>query len=342
MDETAKTEARNYLMAGGFFIWAMIFAMLFVTTLQGTFLPAGVDLIAGLTLVGIGIALVVLRKRDMAGIVFILCGLNSLFFEFCMANETDIGMGSVLIGISLILLSLVIITGNDKQKWLLFILPLLDGLQALLSTMSSGTTAAVYYLIIALVALYYACACAFERVALPGRSLLTADETTDFKASGSVIAYLMFAVLCLTWTFMYLFGTQLLSTGAAFAISNLCGWGMILAAVLLLAVGKMRFTPVMFLGVGIISLFSHLVSGPLYFILGIGIVLLGIFSIMRKESRILPGIMLIVYGATVFISVGISGGIDSQMASMLLNFIPFLISLYLAFAVFSQKKLPLV
>jgi len=62
---------------------------------------------------------------------------------------------------------------------------------------------------------------------------------------------------------------------------------------------------------------------------------------LRKESRILPGIMLIVYGCTMFFTAFANGAmVSAPIVSAVLNGIPALIAIYLAFVVYSQRKLP--
>jgi len=79
-------------------------------------------------------------------------------------------------------------------------------------------------------------------------------------------------------------------------------------------------------------------SGAMFIGIGILMIVLGLFAMLRKESRILPGIMLIVSGCTWFFS-EFNGG-NASVASFILNAIPCLIAIYLAFVVYSQRKLP--
>ncbi|HJJ39170.1 MAG TPA: hypothetical protein O0X42_03435, partial [Methanocorpusculum sp.] len=116
---------------------------------------------------------------------------------------------------------------------------------------------------------------------------------------------------------------------------------MIFIAVLLFAVGKMRFTPVMFLLLALTNILVIYSSGAMYIGIGILWLVIGLFCILRKESRILPGIMLIVYACTALFSAyaGVTA-VSAPVVSVILNAIPCLIAIYLAFAVYSQRKLP--
>ena len=69
MDEPAKTEARNYLSAAGFFLIA---AFGLLRALCESRPDHTIDLLAGLGLLLIGALLIVLRKRDMIAILFMM------------------------------------------------------------------------------------------------------------------------------------------------------------------------------------------------------------------------------------------------------------------------------
>ncbi len=102
----------------------------------------------------------------------------------------------------------------------------------------------------------------------------------------------------------------------------------------------MRFTPVMFLLAGALLAVSSVIGDNFEFILGILFIVLGIFAVLRTESRILPGLMFIIYRISYFIGpVAVGAGIT--ILAVIVNGLPAVIALYLAVATFSQKKLPL-
>lgn len=116
------------------------------------------------------------------------------------------------------------------------------------------------------------------------------------------------------------------------AIDWVCGLMLVLSGILMMAVGKMRFTPIMFILMGFLSiLICQDPSIQVYIAAGVMFIVLGLFAVFRKESRILPAIMLIIYGVSCFFA-------GSGVLSGVLNLIPALIAVYLAFAVFSQSK----
>ena len=325
MDELAKTEARNYLSAAGFFIFAAESLLYLISYFTGTiseFSPA-IEISAGVGMLIIAALLFILRKRDLIGILFVMLGFMDLFWANFGGDQFQ-----VLLSIFAILVAVVTLTSKDKQKWLLFPIPVL--------LLFPG----VPYVIGTLLSLYYALVCASEKINLPGRKLLTADEETDFKASGSVLGYMLFGLTMAAWAIFNLFGESYGFTFEALQMLEfICAVLMVFVSILLFAVGKMRFTPVMFLLIAMVTLFGNFSTGAMSIGIGVLFLLIGIFAILRKESRILPGIMLILSSVVYFILGGVGFGIPT-IAVGIVEFVVAAISVYLAFVVYSQKKLP--
>ena len=345
MDELAKTEARNYLSAAGFFLIGAEFLLNIFLRLSG--LPEmfpNVDMVTGSGLILISVLLIVLRKRDMIAILLTMSGLAALF-----SGVMPFGFWYLIITGFILLTVIVTLTSKDKQKWLLFPLPLLGFILYLISGICGFTFAGygtAYYCIvvvgvlITVLSFYYAFVCASEKFSLPGRKLLTADEETDFKASGSVLGYVLFAFTISSWAVYNLAGETLgLSLESLQTIELLCAGLMVLVSILLFAVAKMRFTPVMFLLIAMVTIFGNFSTGAMTIGLGILFLIIGLFAILRKESRILPGIMLILYSAVYFIMAGTGFGLPAAVLG-LIEIVVAAISVYLAFVVYSQKKLP--
>ena len=331
MDEPAKTEARNYLTAAGFFVFAA-FALL--AAVSGTFPNETINLVTGLGLLLIGTLLIVLRKRDMIGLLFIMLALCHISMSFL----TGFAGYPIFLGLDgLVLLTLLVtLTGKDKAKWLLILPPLVMVVASLAIIL--GINLAIVSWVIFAVNMYFALACASERIGLPGRKLLTADEETDFKASGSVLGYILIAASTGMYAVYYIVGESMMHSEYLHAINLVAAVLLIFIAILLFAVAKMRFTPAMFLLMGLADLLAMNSTGAMFIGCGILFIIIGVFAMLRKESRILPGIMLVVYGCTYFFT-AYAGG-NMPVVSVILNAIPCLIAIYLAFVVYSQKKLP--
>lgn len=325
MDELAKTEARNYLSAAGFFIFAaesLLYLISYFTDTISEFSPA-IEISAGVGMLIIAALLFILRKRDLIGILFVMLGLMDLFYANFGGDRF-----LVLLSIFAILAAVVTLTSKDKQKWLLFPIPVL--------LLFPG----VPFIIGILLSLYYALVCASEKINLPGRKLLTADEETDFKASGSVLGYMLFGLTMAAWAIFNLFGESYGFTFEALQMLEfICAVLMVFVSILLFAVGKMRFTPVMFLLIAMVTLFGNFSIGAMSIGIGVLFLLIGLFAILRKESRILPGIMLLLTAVVYFILGGVGFGLPT-VAVGIVEFVVTAIALYLAFVVYSQKKLP--
>ncbi len=341
MDEIQKTEMRNYAMAAGFFVIATQFFLQLAATFLGEdmyLMFSIMDLTGVITaflLLLAGVILIVLKNRDLTAITFFMTGMLYVFLGYSPDKTT----APAIAGIFLLILAAVILTAKDRKKYLLAIIPALMGLSRICVAVVPHEVSTAVTALIAVVALYFAFACASERIAFPGGAVLKADVATDFKASGSVLGYLLFGTSCAVWTGIYFLGIQ---TEAALAADAICGMMLISSGILLFAVGKMRFTPIMFILMGFLTLISQLLTGPLFYVVGAMFIVLGLFALLRNESRILPGIMLILYGVTYFVGAVTIGSAAVPVVSGVLNLIVTVISVYLAFAVFSQnKRLPL-
>lgn len=340
MDDVAKTEARNYISAAGFFIIAASFFIPLLANLGSPvfILPdSTMSLIFGIALLIAATALIVLRKRDLTAIIFFMMGFIQLYYAFSTSGTWN----TVLIG-CMLLTAIVTLTSKEKVKWLLFLIPLLWFLQRVVRSVTDYNPGVLiaFFGVLAVLSYYYALACGIEKISLPGRKLLTADETTDFKSSGSILGYMLFAVANATWAF-YNFAND----NAAFpfealqTISIITGILMIFAAALLLAVAKMRFTPTMFFLAGLAVIFASFVEGAMLFGVALLFLAIGLFAILRKESRKLPGIMFILSGAVYFIlsTVGAEG---TYLTVGIINAIIAAIAVYLCFVVYTDWKLP--
>ena len=115
-----------------------------------------------------------------------------------------------------------------------------------------------------------------------------------------------------------------------------------LFSVLLLFVGKIRFTSAIFLATAFVTWVTPLIGGIELYIVGLIYLMLGLFAVLRKKSFLLMALMFILYGISAFSSIAIAGTIEILLTQVLLNVIPCLIAIYLALAIFLPKrKLPL-
>ena len=352
MNEIAKNEMRNYLSAAGFFVFALSTLVVCTSFLlqQNGDVRMVVDIVCSIFLLLFGILLAVLGKRDLTAITFLMFGSIKLLMPTARIIRLETGGYSeflfvnAILQICLVLLALILLTSKDKAKYQLALIVGLQGLFGILGFFSPseilGSVMGYSHLILAVLALYLAFACASERFSLPLGKTLTADQETDFKKSASALGYLTIAASMAVWAFFYIFNASDLIADIIYALDGVYAILMILVGILLFAVAKMRFTPVMFLLAGALLAVSSVIGDNFEFILGILFIVLGIFAVLRTESRILPGLMFVIYGISYFIGpVAIGAGIT--VLAVIVNGLPALIALYLAVATFSQKKLPL-
>ncbi|MBO5367773.1 MAG: hypothetical protein IJD66_03195 [Methanocorpusculum sp.] len=345
MDENAKNEMRNYLSAAGFFVFAVSTLAIGVSYLSGTVgaEQKNITIISTLLLLLVGVLLAVIGKRDLTAITFLMLG--SIKLLMLATGFVSPGI-NIILYLFLLILAVILLTAKDKAKYPLAIL---IALQALFTTVSyiipseeiMSSVIGYTRLILTVIALYYAFACASERICFPCSKILTADQETDFKKSASALGYLTISASMLVWAIYYLFNKSEIVANTIYALDGVYAALLILVSILLFAVAKMRFTPVMFLLAGSLLAVSSVIGATSEFILGILFIVLGIFAVLRTESRILPGLMFVVYGVSYFIGpVAASAGI--MILAVAVNGIPALIALYLAVATFSQRKLPLI
>ncbi|HJJ66536.1 MAG TPA: hypothetical protein O0X62_01865 [Methanocorpusculum sp.] len=345
MDENAKNEMRNYLSAAGFFVFAVSTLAIGVSYLSGTVgaEQKNITIISTLLLLLVGVLLAVIGKRDLTAITFLMLG--SIKLLMLATGFVSPGI-NIILYLFLLILAVILLTAKDKAKYPLAIL---IALQALFTTVSyiipseeiMSSVFGYTRLILTVIALYYAFACASERICFPCSKILTADQETDFKKSASALGYLTISASMLVWAIYYLFNKSEIVANTIYALDGVYAALLILVSILLFAVAKMRFTPVMFLLAGSLLAVSSVIGATSEFILGILFIVLGIFAVLRTESRILPGLMFVVYGVSYFIGpVAASAGI--MILAVAVNGIPALIALYLAVATFSQRKLPLI
>ena len=355
MNEIAKNEMRNYLSAAGFFVFALstlvVCTSFFIPITDAAMSTLAVsDIVCSILLLLAGILLAVLGKRDLTAITFLMFGsIKLLMTTTNIIGGTSSALSesyfvSVILQVFLLILALILLTAKDNAKYPLALLIGLQGIFNIISFLSPvnlmNPILCYSHIILAVIALYYAFACASERIILPLGKILTADQETDFKKSASVLGYLTISASMAVWAFYYIFNASEIVADIIYGLDGIYALLMILVGILLFAVAKMRFTPVMFLLAGALLAVSSVIGDSFEFILGILFIVLGIFAVLRTESRILPGLMFIIYGISYFIGpVAVGAGITAL--AVIVNGLPALIALYLAVATFSQKKLPL-
>lgn len=344
MDELQKAAMRNYCTAAGFFIIAAQFLirilasffgqdyLLVVTPVMKGIVPA---IIVGL--VAVSVILIILKKRDLTVMTFLLFVLHYGFIYVALGSRTA---GSIIIAMFSMIIAVMIITSKSKSKYPIFIIPALLGISLLFAPII-GTDSVLLIgirLLITVICFYYAFACFSERVNLPFSEFIRADSEMNFRASGSALGYIMFGITSAALAIFEISDGALLSASSCSAISECCGILMFILGILLFASEKMQYTPVLFILAGILIYMSRYISGILILGTGIMFIFIGLFSVLRKDARILPVFMMIAFGIACYSSVFLVSGIIPGSIFL----IPAVIAVYLGFGLISYTKLPLV
>lgn len=344
MDEIQKGEARNYLTAAGLVViafqmiaWVATLNIYFPTYAEKLMVSEFITAIVAVMITIIGVSLLILRKRDLTAITYLAF---AAMFTFWSLDEWCSGYVDLIFGAFFLIIALIILTAKDKKKYLLFIIPALFGIKEIIYGICklfklSFDLCDWMYPVMIFICIYLAIAVCSERIHLPFGRLLASDVVTDFKVSGAVLGYLVFAIPVTYFGVYYLTGLDMVNISSIGCVS---GGILVVLGILMLAIAKMRFTPVMFMLMGFMMLLMPYIQFKMTWIAGLGFILIALFAFLRTESRILPAIMLLVQGVVFVLMTFCS----VPVLFAVLDFAAAVIAVYIAFAVFSQsKRLPL-
>ncbi|MDO5843615.1 MAG: hypothetical protein Q4Q53_00510 [Methanocorpusculum sp.] len=348
MDELQKTALRNYVTAAGFFI----IAVQFLVRIIGSFFKLDYREVISTAMMGIvpaiivgllavGIILVILKKRNLTAIIFLMIAMYYGFINLSQGSRTT---GSIIIGMFLMILAVIILSSKDSNKFLICLIPGLLGFSLFFAPVigTDNIIVVAIRVIITLLCIYFAFACVSERFALPFKKLLTKDSEMDFKSAGSVLGYVVFGVACSALSVSSIANGVLLSSEICVYIGQICGSTMAIIGVLLIAVEKVKFTPLLFILAGLTVYCGVYTTGILLAATGILFIFLGLFALLQKDVRILPAFMMIITGVACFVSITIGVFVFSEFLTVALYLVPTVIAIYLSFGLITETKLPLV
>ena len=340
-----KNEIRNHVTSFGFLIVALFFVMMMIAAfnpgaavnpeLTSIYLPGA---LFGIFLLFCGIVLLILGKRVMAAVTFILMSSQML----SIAVLADIAMLDILSCIIYFIFALILMTSKDKQKYAFAIINLLLGITSIARIFDNQ----IFWIIMALSAVFLiwlSIACGTGKLRYSISKYLTANGDVTFRRCGSVIGYLLLAKTLII-LFIYEFNdptfTAIVDSAYALGIIHICL--LVLVGLLLIFIGKRRGTSIFFIGVGLslaLILLSPAIFGYLPVIL---LLVLGIQNVLRKDPRILPSFLLIGYAFATMLFCNLAEFPEVKTAMLLLTLMCTVIAVYLSFAVFAEKpKLPL-
>lgn len=338
MKESSEVLNRNYATTTGFYLIATLYFIVAFMDVDRTsdfidplFANNIVANITSLALLLVGITLLLLKKRHLVAMTFLIIG--GVFFFIGNINNIII---AIIFNAFLIIFAAVILISKDKVKYILAIVVGLIGMRGIAVQLTPPMLDTIFSLIVGFVALYFAFASISGRLHLPCHKILTKDNNTNPKENITALGYLSFAISATVWGTVYFFEVPFES---AIVIDALSGILLILISVILFLVYKKNFEATVFFLMGFLTYIIHLEIGLPIIIEGVMYIVLSIFAFLKKQPNILVGIMLLLYGTTFFITSIISGSAVLPAVSGMLNFMVAGIALYLAFASINGDKI---
>ncbi|HJJ48323.1 MAG TPA: DMT family transporter [Methanocorpusculum sp.] len=340
-------DIRNTLSAIGYFITGSI---ILYNTLRMLAIPQILTVSAethftlllccSIFLLLIGTILIILRKRDFNGITFIVYATISMILSLFTGNRLIL----FAMGIFVLILGGIFLLSLEKKKYFISLLFLFQGFQIIMiitAAYSHIVANIISFILIGLVFFIGICSSALLPDFKFGK-ILTSDEVTSFRKNGLMIEYMVFALSIIPWIMLYMTGSHVTSVELISWLTIICLSVMAIVAILMIFVGKSWFSGGIFIGIAFAMALLAIGEGPIYISVGIFLMLLGLLSALRKPSYLLLGLMIIVYGISALTSVSVTGMIQMQFVQLLFNVIPFVIAIYMAAALFSEKiKLPI-
>ena len=352
MNENTKRDARNYITAFGFLAIATYFIYnifeVYIALESG--IRVGFDsllttpeIVIGLFSLICSILLFILRKRALVATTLMFTSVQ-IFADALLPND------SILLSIFCIfsfILAAVLLLSKDKMKYIFSGICAVFGLISLSWIFSSTTSffiiSGIITLLFTLFLTYVTIACASDKHNLPLTQFLMKDEDTTIRTCGQMLGYVFIAMYFIIDAVYGVFNVTVVDNEMLQLIRYTLILMLFLCGVLLLFVGKMRFTPVLFIGISFALWLDCICTGYFYYVAIFVLLIIGVLAVLRKYSRLLPSLL------TIFCSFNMTlynfyyqGVFDLKTAIIILGIACALLALYLAVATFSEvKKLPL-
>jgi len=339
-------DIRNYLTAIGmvltFGYFFLFFANVLVDTydLYGSGLGSEILLALCILMIIIGTLLIILRHRDLAGMSFILIG---LILGLLLVSEYNTAV-LICIGILSILYGLILLTAKESKRIIFSIIFIGIGAAYITSIFAAETiTSTLFTLFLVIFTFPLPLFASGLLPKLRMTHILCEDETSSFEKSGAMLCQLIFAANLLPFVANAILGNQILPQERLAVISLISGIIIIYVAFLMMFVGKNRFVSSIYLGIATFIILFSLSSGMMHNLLGIIMIILGILCLLQKQkSFLLLSLMCIITGIGALISNTTTSLTSIQVGYLVLLLVAFVLSIYIAFAIFSnRKKLPL-
>ena len=346
INETRKHEIRNHVTSFGLLVVALFFVMMALPLFDLGATNATIDplltyipgVLFGMFTLLCGVILLILGKRVLAAVTFILM-VPQMFATNILGDVEPLHVFS---GIFAIIFALVLLTSKDPQKYAFSLINLLFGV-ASISYIFNNTFCGIIMIAAAAYLIWLSVASGTGKLRFSISKYLTKDGDMTFRRCGSVIGYLLLAIILII-TLIYEYSDPSFSTysNSIFVLGIIVAGLLLLVGLLLLFIGKRRVTSILFIGCSLALPLDMILSGVFDYLPAMLLLVLGVQNVMRGDPRILPSLLLIGNGFALILYNQLTAFPEVQTAMLLITGLCALIALYLAFAVFAEKpKLPL-
>ena len=337
---------RNQLTSFGFLIVAMFFVLMALSVL-GSGTPDAIDvfssgmLVPGLTfgivLLITGTILLILGKRVLTAVTFILMVPQMLAFVLI----GNIPVLTALTGIFSLVFALILLTSKDPQKYAFAAVNALLGV-AFISNLFNSTVCCIIVGAASVFLIWLSLVCGTGKLQHSVSKHLTEDGDMTFSRCGAVIGFLLIAKSATTGLiYDYLLDSSFYTLDSVLTLGVINACLTAFVGAMLLFIGKRQMTAVFFFGSAVFMLLELFCNGAFLYLSVIFGLVFGILVILRGDSLILPTVLLFGSAFTMLLYIQIEAIPEVQTAMLLITLACAAVSLYLAFAVFSEKpKLP--
>ena len=346
ISEEKKSGMRNQLTSFGFLIVAMFFVMMVLSVLgsgtsdaidifSGDMLIPG--LVLGIVLLITGTVLLLLGKRVLTAVTFLLMVPNILSFVLLGNNPVV----SAISGIISLIFALILLTSKDPQKYAFAAVNALLG-AAFISYLINDTACGIIVSVASVFLIWLSISSGTGKLQYSFAKHLAEDGNMTFSRCGAVIGFLLLAKITATeLIFDYFTDTAFYEMDSVLTLGFIYTGLIVFVGVLLLFIGKRQATALFFFGAAVAFLLELWCDGVFSYLAVVFSLVFGILIVLRGRSLILPAILWIGEGFILLLYEQLEFFPEVLTAMLLMTLGCVVAEVYLSFAVFSEKpKLP--
>lgn len=259
-------------------------------------------------------------------------------------SKEDLLFTTAPMGVAMIVFALAIATSYRMQEIVCILILLLTGTS--LITLGFMETYDLKWVIIALevgVALLSGLTMACFAVRSPKDKIYlffsgNPEQTHDFRESGMAVGTIIMT-MSMIGSSMYYLGIGDISPNEMAALETTAGITLILISVIMAISTNSKFTPFLFLMIGVTFTLTSFVT-EIGQVLCIFTLVIGIICFLRNDGKNIIGAAIIIYGFSYLISAQFTDSTNGVLSAVL-NIVPMLLLMYLTFAYYSRRRLPI-